>query len=539
VPVDATREPSDALAARLAAAARGKASGLTASRAVYVAWRQRGQRIHEEWIEGGSLDSTLASATKADVVEVALSFDYRAVEPETFARALRDRDRGIRGVVISHEGRSRRFAPSRMIASNQGFERVLEVFCEENGVARASFFEQGGKVESFAARTVLVPLDGRLAHEIYRGARLVKPVTPAVVREAARGMSQWLVRNTAHDGRIPYKYWPSTGKYSPANNTIRQLMATVCLGRIERVFPDLGAAAAFARNLTANLADFFQEHDGVGTIAFGGSAKLGAAALAALAILEQEGTSGAHARELAALMRGVDALWNEDGSFRTFHFPKDRNDNQNFYPGEALVFWAALWSRTRDAALLDRFMRSFRYYRGWHAENRNPAFVPWHTQAYATVYRITGEAELLDFILHMNDWLLAMQQGDEAGYPDLVGRFYDPNRTEFGPPHASSTGVYLEGLADAFDLTQKGGDESRARAYASAIAAGIRNLRQLQFKDDADMFYVSRRERVAGGVRTNAYDNTIRVDNVQHGLMALLKLIDAGQVEAIVSAPSS
>jgi hypothetical protein len=39
------------------------------------------------------------------------------------------------------------------------------------------------------------------------------------------------------------------------------------------------------------------------------------------------------------------------------------------------------------------------------------------------------------------------------------------------------------------------------------------------------MYYVARAERVRGGIRTEAYDNTIRVDNVQHGLMALLKIL--------------
>ena len=73
------------------------------------------------------------------------------------------------------------------------------------------------------------------------------------------------------------------------------------------------------------------------------------------------------------------------------------------------------------------------------------------------------------------------------------------------------------------------GDEARAAAYASTIQAGIRSLRQLQFKDEADMFYVSERGRVAGAVRTNPYDNAIRVDNVQHGLMALLKLLALGR----------
>jgi hypothetical protein len=47
----------------------------------------------------------------------------------------------------------------------------------------------------------------------------------------------------------------------------------------------------------------------------------------------------------------------------------------------------------------------------------------------------------------------------------------------------------------------------------------------LQFADPKiDGFYVRRKQAVMGGLRTEAYNNEIRVDNVQHCLMALLKL---------------
>jgi hypothetical protein len=49
---------------------------------------------------------------------------------------------------------------------------------------------------------------------------------------------------------------------------------------------------------------------------------------------------------------------------------------------------------------------------------------------------------------------------------------------------------------------------------------------QLQFVDDVDMFYVGARDRVRGGLRTTVYDNQIRVDNVQHVLMAVQKVLD-------------
>ncbi len=493
------------------------------------------------WLAGAKLDSALAAAADevpaTDTLEVSITFDYRKVEGRSLSRLLSDRERGIRGLIVKHGARSQRWAPSRMIAANRSFHRVLEKFCTAAAITPEELLDGAGWVASFAARTVLIPLGSTPSVEICRGGRFVaaRVLHPPVVEMTAREMATWMVRNTAPDGRIPYEYWPSTGEYSKANNPIRQLMATVCLGRIARLWPDLGAADASRRNLARNLEDFYGERGALGIIEWNGAAKLGASALAALAILEGEGLRGSHAAELGALARGIEALWEEGGAFRTFHYPKTRNDNQNFYPGEALVFWAALWLETRDPTLLCRFMASFRYYRRWHEENRNPAFIPWHTQAYASIYRETREPELLSWLFEMNDWLLPIQQGPECGYPDLVGRFYDPTRP-FGPPHASSTGVYLEGLADAYDLARAVGDEGRANAYADAIRAGTRNLRQLQFKDEADMFYVEHRERVAGAVRTNAYDNTVRVDNVQHGLMALMKLITARHHERLFAA---
>ena len=54
---------------------------------------------------------------------------------------------------------------------------------------------------------------------------------------------------------------------------------------------------------------------------------------------------------------------------------------------------------------------------------------------------------------------------------------------------------------------------------------------QLEFTDDIDMFYVAKKKKVQGGVRTTVYDNEIRVDNVQHGLMAILQILRDFDVE--------
>jgi len=356
----------------------------------------------------------------------------------------------------------------------------------------------------------------------------LEEVTESQVRRLADLLGSWLTRAVHPDGRMTYKYWPSRQEESTANNMIRQWMATVALVRYAQVQGNAPAMVELVdRNIRYNLSQFYRVEGDFGLIDYEGSVKLGAVALAALALVEHPDPP-AFAREEAALLRTVAHLWNADGAFRTFYFPRDRNDNQNFYPGEALLLWATLFQSNRDPVLLRRIMKSFHLYRAWHLEktNRNPAFVPWHTQAYYLVWGETRDPELQDFIFEMNDWLLNMQQWETAEYPDMQGRFYDPERPHFGVPHASSTGVYLEGLIDAFRLATEVGDRDRADRYRVVIRRGLRNVMQLQFRDDVDMFYVQEPDRVVGGVRTEVYNNAVRVDNVQHNLMAVLKILD-------------
>ena len=150
--------------------------------------------------------------------------------------------------------------------------------------------------------------------------------------------------------------------------------------------------------------------------------------------------------------------------------------------------------------------------------------MPWHTQACASLYAQTGRREFADFVFEINDWLLPMQQWDGLA-PDLRGRFYNPRRPDFGPPHAASTGAYLEGLADAAALARATGDRTRAEVYDRAVGRGLRSLRQLQFRDERDAFYISKRKRGLGALRTEVYDNAVRVDSAAHALAAAIKIL--------------
>jgi hypothetical protein len=416
-----------------------------------------------------------------------------------------------------------------MLATNRDFTKLVNNFGV--GLARARVFE---------AHQILLLRSGSgdwTVHPMFRGNTLVttEDVTRANVEALAQRMAMWLANQVHDNGRMTYKYWPSSGEESSATNSIRLFMATVTLGRLAEYYNDDAFRRLQDKNLVYSFKQMYRERDGLGSIDEVGKAKLGAAAIAALALVEHPGPHpfAAEQGRLIALTRH---LHQTDGSFRTFFIPSDRNDNQNFYPGEALVLWAELLERSDDPELLRAFMKSVDYYRAWHLENRNPAFVPWHTQAYYSVWRKTQQPALAAWIFEMNDWLLSMQEWEKAVYPDTKGRFYDADRAHYGPPHASSTGVYLEGLIDAYSLAKEVGDTARAERYREVILRGVRSLMQLQFADEVDMYYVSQRRYVEGGIRTTVYNNEIRVDNIQHGLMALLKILAEFSAEDFVAA---
>jgi hypothetical protein len=517
----------------------------------YIALRRHGLLQHTYWHYGLDMigvvqdivNDAIAFTSQAqdtssiDAIELCFTYDYQFVPAEQFRRQFGNVFRGIRGIEIQHNDTIVRYSPTRMIANNLSFQKIFENFLSERSLSAAQFLREGGTIQSFESRQVLVRLSPAVqVLPLHRGNRIVSmdSLSKDIVTDMINTMGQWMLRQIDDDGRMVYKYFPSQGTESDANNLIRQFMATLCLIRYAQHTQRPEHSVLATHNLSHNLRQFYHDasdnNDVLGVVEYQGKVKLGAVALAALAILEHaNGDVSAIQRSPYAgifnrLCKTIDWLWQPDGSFHTFYRPSDRNDNQNFYPGEALLFWATLYRAQPDTSLLEKCYASIDYYQAWHRQHRNPAFIPWHTQAYRILFEVTGDRQLLEYIFDMNDWLLPMQQWHTARHGDIQGRFYDPSRSEYGPPHASSTGVYLEGLADAYALAQRTGDVEHSLTYQEAIWRGVRSLRQLQFLDEGDMFYISKRSRVHGGVRTTVYDNVIRVDNVQHGLMALLKL---------------
>ncbi|PRQ04025.1 hypothetical protein [Enhygromyxa salina] len=565
--------------------------------AAYVALRDHGKLLADAWGPDGDLASSLAKAiadakasvpagASPDMVEIDLAHSFRTVDKPTkkeLYQAASGKRTGIRGVELSHGEHTERTAPTKMLAAGDSFKDVVNRFFKQAGVNHDSF-ASSGKARVFENHQLLVRLPTGQGIKLLRGNVYVEPreVTQANTQATVDLLIDWMFTHLHEDGRMTYMWLPTASGEKPNdNNMIRQWMATNALIKIAERRNDPQLWARIAKNIDYNLEHFYKQEGELGTIEFQGKVKLGAVALAAMAIVSHPERARWQTQE-HGLRRTVNELWSEDGSFEGFLKPRTsggKNGNvQNFYPGETLLLWAQLYRESRDPELYRRFVTSFRYYRAWHLDpsdpkRRRPSFIPWHTQADFIFWealrnppaeppaadaepqaepdddapdddapKLTPEGwpvgttpetpielapeEIVAFVFEMNDWLIdKMEVWEESAFDDEKGRFYS-RETNYGSAHASSTGVYIEGMIDAYEMAKIVGDKPREDRYRKALSRAIRSVMQIQFVDDVDMFYVTDRERTKGGLRTTVIRNEIRVDNVQHVLMGVLKVID-------------
>ena len=315
---------------------------------IWYCVRRNGVAIRNGWLGEITLtDIRRKVEARADeVVEVCAARDFRPVDPTDFSRVFVQRKRGILGMELEFGKHTVRLAPTRMVASNLSFERALEQFLARAAISRSEFLANG-RLRSFSARQYLLPGGSNGGVEkLFRGSTTVSASLPADENRAAdlaNGIERWMTANLAPDGSIPYKYWPSRGaeRESPADNAIRRFLASWSLARLGEVRENAGIRDVARRNLRYNLDRYFRTlGDGRGAIVEATGAKLGASAIAGLAILDSP-VPEKFLDELTMLAAGIESLAHEELGFRTFFFPPERDgQNWNFYSGEALLFWA-------------------------------------------------------------------------------------------------------------------------------------------------------------------------------------------------------
>ncbi|MFH1546650.1 MAG: hypothetical protein ABIE14_04700 [Patescibacteria group bacterium] len=357
----------------------------------------------------------------------------------------------------------------------------------------------------------------------------LKKISANFVTERMQLMRDWFLTNEREGNTLPYFYDPADSSAQKDSNIIRQLLTTQGIFALARELEDAELREVGEQNLAAVFRKYFKTEEtpqlSDGRLTFGffegnGKVKLGGAALGIIAILEGELT-GKYSVELAALANFIEAMQQPNGSFQTFYRPVSFTSNERFYSGEALLAAARLFEFSGEAKWLDFVERGFEYYRPKITENFSPQFVPWHTMAYAEIFERTGEPKYADFIFWINDELIAEMLEVNPTESAMLGRFYNSEKhTKYGPPHSSSTAVYVEGVAYAHAVAEKSGDAERTKNYREAARLGARSLLQLQFTFKNSREFENP-ERLIGAIRRAVDRSEIRIDQIGHTANAL------------------
>lgn len=509
--------------------------------------RNKGKLIKEIWIEEGpklleALEALRAASSslpeRPDAFEWApsrlkLDLDLRTKKGWNTVRF--NVHRGVMTLEMWVGKHHRRWSAFEIVTIDEPFRPFLELWGKQCGVTEAEVRAQG-RAKMYETRQFVGLIDEHNEVEagpqyFFRGAPIV-PIAQ-VNREQTHALHQkmgdFLLNHIEEDGRMHYMWRPAVGEDAAAgNNMIRQWMATIALCRMGHFRNrDRDVYAKVEKNIRFNLKHYYYAKGSHGFIEWDNRISLGSLSLAAIALMEHPSRTS-WARVERKLCATVEAAWSEGGVFQCQLKPAMRDHGIDFYPGESLLMWSYLLKEKSNPRLMAKFMASYRYYKAYHLvpENRQPAFVPWHTQAYFNVWQITGDKELVDFTFTMNDWLVdVMARWGGTPVPDTPGQFFSPKHPEYGTPHASSTGVYMEGLIDAFRMARELGEAERAERYRLALVRAVRSIMQQTFLEPIEAWYCPERGMNIGGTRTTVYNAKVRCDNVQHALMGLMKIL--------------
>lgn len=349
--------------------------------------------------------------------------------------------------------------------------------------------------------------------------------TKELVAQTYEQAMRWFLQAQNSKGIFVYLYNPVTGTITSSNNELRQLMASRVLAAAS--VKDERLQVAHQKNLDFIFEHWYKTEGDRGYVLYEEKSKLGANAML-LRTLVYSPRFEAYRTETQALAQGILSLQQSDGSFVPWlkepTYSYDADYLLTFYSGEALLALVEYYERTNDLALITPIEQSAQFYIDKYVTNLDehyyPAYVPWHTMAYAKLYEITGNTRYADAVFILNDKLLELLDTTET-----VGRFYNPQTPQYGSPHSSSDAVYLEGLAYAYEIARKTGDEVRSKTYRKAITIAVQNIASLQYRESIPV-YTAAPHTYLGAIRISKDNPSIRIDTTQHTIDALEKLLD-------------
>jgi len=206
----------------------------------------------------------------------------------------------------------------------------------------------------------------------------------------------------------------------------------------------------------------------------------------------------------------------DDGAFAGIYGDEDED---LYYSGEAFFALSLAYDIFEKNYYLESIEKALKYYWSPFYDYNNSAFIPWASSGCAKWFELTNDYKFLEFCFEMTDIQISRQNYenlcDELGN-NLYGYFIGPT---------VNTGVYLEGIGDAFRIAKSVYDSQRIANYYKSLKAGLEWLLSLQFRKESQLTCPN---RGYGGFHEGfTIDDPyiVRIDYNQHAISAILRIL--------------
>jgi hypothetical protein len=236
------------------------------------------------------------------------------------------------------------------------------------------------------------------------------------------------------------------------------------------------------------------------------------------------------AERLCAFLRGQ---CRTDGSVHYTDNPADEPlkldpAGANEYPGEALLA-IATGNRVRPAAWkMEVAARGVTYYRARFKANPNAALAATLSPACAELFRQAKSAGAAAALFEMTDWLCTQQiAANDPRTPQWAGGF---RTAADGSPPGAEVGLFLRGLACAYEVNRHVPDLAREARYKAAILDAARFVCSLQYLEANTRHFENtfRANMLVGGFHLSPADGHLRVDATAAAVSGLIAFLSSG-----------
>jgi len=366
---------------------------------------------------------------------------------------------------------------------------------------------------------------------------------PQQTQNAVRGVvlgASWMTRMSQPQGRFLFGYNPALRQPLLGDHDLKQARAAVALAQAAKFTGDeKQVTLASQAILTLLAATRIDPTDATSRVPLHSSLtcnRVGFAAAVALAIYELPAADAKLLAQAEQLCEFLHKQCRADGSVQFTDGASDASPTDtsgvNEFPGVALHAIMA-GNRVKPAAWkTEAVKKGTEFYRAAFRAKPSPLLAAVLTPACAELYLQAKLPDAAVAVFEMNDWLCSLQiPGNDARTPQWAGGFravIDGRQADVPP--GPETGLYVQSLAFACQLTRLTPDQERNTKYKARLTDAVQFLTSTQYVEANTQHFANtfRANMLIGGFHLSPVDGNLRIDATSNAITGLVRFLGSG-----------